>query len=171
MPMTRAEKEQEAKDLNVRFAKSDIVIVTRNEGLFANEMNDLRARAHASKVQFKVSKNTLARRALEGTSFEHLADMLKGPVGIATSNDPVGTAKLIYDFAKDHKKLVVLGGGLGVTQLDAAAVETLAKLPSLDELRARLLGLLMAPATKVAGVLQAPAAQLARVVGAYAAKG
>lgn len=171
MPMTRTRKADEVKILNERFANDRIVILAQNEGLEANEMNALRSEYTKNEVKFKIVKNTLARRALVGTPYEHLADKFTGPVGMASAEDSVAAAKVTYEFAKGHKKFVVLAGGIGALALDAAGVEQLAKLPSLDELRSKLIGLLQAPATKLARISQAPAAQLARVVGAHAAKG
>ena len=118
----------------------------------------------------KVAKNTLTLIAVEGTTYAPISDMLTGPTALATSADPVAAAKAAVDFAKTNPKLEIVGGAMGNTVLDVNGVKALAELPSLDELRAKLVGLLQAPATKVASVLQAPAGQLARVFGAYAAK-
>lgn len=122
-------------------------------------------------VTFKVSKNRLVLRALKGTRFESIGPLLKGPVGIATSKDPVAAAKVAANFAKANEKFVILGGALGDKFLDKAAVEALSKLPSLDEQRGMLVGLLQTPAQRIATLAQAPAGQLARVVKAYADKG
>ncbi|HCP01754.1 MAG TPA: 50S ribosomal protein L10, partial [Rhodospirillaceae bacterium] len=117
---------------------------------------------------YKVTKNRLAKLALAGTPYEPIVDLFSGPTAIAYSADPVAAARVAVDFAKENDKLIVVGGAMGDTRLDESAVKALASLPSLDELRGKLVGLLNAPATKVAGVLQAPAGQLARVIGAYA---
>ena len=171
MAMSRVQKEQEIETLKQRFEEDETLVVVHNQGLTVAEMMELRAGLRAEGATFKVAKNTLAKRALPGTKFEPLADLFSGPTGIASSQDPVAAAKVVHKFAKDHDKLVILGGAMGAKVLDVAGVEQLAKMPSLDELRAKLVGLIQAPATKVARVVQAPPAQLARVVGAYAAKG
>ena len=168
MAMSRPEKEQAVAAYKERF-EEDLVIV-QNQGLTVAEMTELRLSIRNEGASFKVMKNKLAQRALEGTKFEGVANMFSGPTGVASSKEP-SVAKAVQKFAKDHKKLVIVGGAMGAIQLDAAGVEQLSKLPSLDELRSKLIGLIQAPATKVAGVTQAPAGKLARVVGAYAAKG
>ena len=152
MPLTRAQKEEQVKFLNERFANDEIVIVTQNEGLTVSEVTELRAKLREQGASFKVPKNTLAKRALEGTQYEQISDMFTGPVGIATGEDPVAAAKAAQEFCKGHKKFVIVGGAMGNVKLDPAAVEQLSKLPSLDELRAKLVGLIQAPATKVATV-------------------
>jgi large subunit ribosomal protein L10 len=134
------------------------------------EMGELRARMRKEGASFRVAKNRLAKRALEGTPVAGIAGLFKGPTGIAFSKDPVAAAKVAVAYAKDNSKLVVLGGAMGANVLDVAGVKALASLPSLDELRGKIVGLLQAPATKIATVLQAPAAQLARVLSAYAKK-
>ena len=136
-------------------------------------VNGLRAfvpRMRAQGASFRVAKNRLAVRALKGTPIEGIAHLFKGPTGIAVSADPVAASKVVAAYAKDNDKLVILGGSVGVTALDANGVKQLATLPSLDELRGKIVGLLVAPATKIAGVVQAPAGQLARVIGAYSSK-
>ncbi len=170
MPMSRTQKEQEVDNLKKGFEENDIFVVAHYSGLTVAQMTEYRAKLRAEGASFKVVKNRLAKRAIEGTDYEHMTDLFAGPTGLAASNDPA-VAKVTYEFAKKNKQLVILGGALGAVKLDAAAVEQLAKLPSLDELRGKLIGILQAPAQKVAGVLQAPAGGLARVVGAYAAKG
>lgn len=151
--------------------QNDLVVVAHNMGLTANSFNGLRKKMSAESVSVKVTKNRLALRALKGTKYESLASLLKGPTVIAASKDPVAAARIAYQFAKENDKFVLLGGAFGATLLDKAGVETLARLPSLDELRAKLLGMLVTPATRLATLAQAPAGQLARVVGAYAKKG
>lgn len=166
----RAAKEQLVADLNARFAASTVVIVTQQKGLTVAESQALRGAARKAGASYKVTKNRLAKLALKGTQFEGLADLLTGPTALATSEDPVAAAKVCYEFAKKNEKLTIVGGAMGSQILDAKGVESLAVLPSLDELRGKIVGLVQAPATKVAGVLQAPAGQLARVFSAYAAK-
>lgn len=170
MPMSRAKKEQEVEGYKQRFAENDYFVVARNDGLSVADMTELRAKIREQGAAFKITKNTLAQRALEGTEIKDLSAMLTGPVGVASSTEP-SVAKAVYEFAKKNDKLVIIGGAMGAQILDKAGVETLAKLPSLDELRGKLVGLIQAPAQKVVGVVAAPAGQLARVVGAYAAKG
>lgn len=171
MPMTRERKEQEVEALKERFENNETMIITHNLGLTVSQMTELRNELRKEGASFKVTKNTLAKRAIVGTQFEKLGDMFSGPTGVAMSQDPVAAAKAVQKFAKENKKLVILGGAMGSNVMDVKGVEQLSKLPSLDELRSKLVGILKAPATKVAGVVQAPASQLARVVGAYAAKG
>jgi len=148
-----------------------MVVVTHYSGLSVADMEGLRNRMRKAGASFRVTKNRLTRLALEGTKFKDLNDLFSGPTGIAYSDDPVAAAKASVAFAKDNDKLIVLGGGLGRERLDVDGVKALASLPSLDESRANLVGLLKAPATNIAGVLQAPAGQLARVLSARAAQG
>lgn len=148
-----------------------MVVVTHYSGLTVSEMGDLRDRMRETGAKFRVTKNRLTRLALKDTKFEALSDMFIGPTAIAYSDDPVAAAKASVEFAKENDKLIVLGGALGEEMLDASGVKALASLPSLDELRGKLVGLLVSPATKVAQVLQAPGGQVARVIGAYSAQG
>lgn len=171
MPMSRAQKEKELDFYKKRFEEDEIVVITEYRGLSVAQMQDLRAQLRAEGATYKVTKNNLAKMAVKGTRYEKLADMFTGPVGVATSQDPVAAAKVAQKFAKDNPNLVIIGGGMGETVLDADGVEQLAKLPSLDELRGTLVGLLQAPAQKLVGVTQAPAGQMARVINAYATKG
>lgn len=171
MAMSRERKEQEVADFKNRLEQIETAVIVQNTGLNMPQITSLRSEARAAGVAVKVVKNTLARRALEGSKFEGLSEMFTGPTMVASSEDAVAAAKVVFNFAKDNEKLVIVGGAMGATVLDKAGVEQLAKMPSLDEMRGTLVGLLQAPATKVAGVLQAPAGQLARVTGAYAAKG
>jgi len=172
MPMTRARKEQEVTDLEQRFAGSDIIVLTHNTGLDAASMTELRLKMRENGVQFKVVKNTLAKRAAKGTPYESITDMFTGPVGMASaSGDVVAAAKVANDFAKGNEKLVILGGAMGEIVLDEAAVKQLASLPSLDELRSKIVGLLQAPATKLVGIMQAPARDLVGVTKAYSETG
>ncbi|CAG4916132.1 unnamed protein product, partial [Acidocella sp. C78] len=164
----RAQKREFVDQLAAVFAETSMVVVSRNDGLTVADVTALRVKMREAGAQYKVAKNRLAHLALEGTRFDGLKPMLKGPTAIAWSQDPVAVAKVAVEFAKTNEKFVLVGGALGTQMLDASGVKALAELPSLDQLRARLLGLIQAPATKVAGVLQAPAGQLARVFAAYA---
>lgn len=168
--MERSTKQQIVADLHRIFADTTLVVVTHQTGLTVAEATDLRRRMGAAGAVFRVTKNRLARIALDGTPYRALADLFSGPCAIAYSADPVAAAKVTVEFARKNAKLIVLGGALGETALDVDGVKALAALPSLDDLRARLVGLIQAPATKVARVLQAPAGQLARVLDAYATK-
>jgi large subunit ribosomal protein L10 len=168
--VNRSEKAEAIVELNQTFKDASLVVVTRQSGLTVQEVTDLRRKVRAAGASYKVAKNRLTLRALEGTPYKGLGSMFKGPTAIAYSKDPVAAAKVIAAFAKDNEKLTIVGGAMGENTLDVAGVQALAMLPSLDALRAKILGLLQAPATKVAGVLQAPAGQLARVFGAYGAK-
>ena len=147
------------------------MVITHYSGLNVADITALRGQMREAGAGFKVIKNRLTRLALEGTKFEALSDLFVGPTAIAYSEDPVAAARASVDFAKKNGKLVIRGGGLGEQTLDTAAVMGLAALPSLDELRGRLIGMISTPATRIAGVLQAPAGQVARVIGAYAQEG
>jgi large subunit ribosomal protein L10 len=164
----RAQKREFVDQLAAVFAETSMVVVSRNDGLTVADVTALRVKMREAGAQYKVAKNRLAHLALEGTRFDGLKPMLKGPTALAWSQDPVAVAKVAVEFAKTNEKFVLVGGALGTQMLDASGVKALAELPSLDQLRAKLLGLIQAPATKVAGVLQAPAGQLARVFAAYA---
>ncbi len=168
--MDKAEKAEVVKELSGVFADSGSVVVAHYTGLTVAEMGVLRARMRAAGASFRVAKNRLALRALKGTALEPIAHLFKGQTGIASSKDPVAASKVAVAYAKENDKLVILGGIVGKTALDVAGVKALAELPSLDELRGKIVGLLLAPATKIAGVVQAPAGQLARVIGAYSKK-
>ncbi len=168
--MDRAEKAAAVAELNETFAKVGVVVVTRNLGMTVAQSTNLRTKMREAGASYKVSKNKLARIALDGTDYLSLGEMLTGPVGLATSTDPVAAAKVAVDFAKGNDKFEIVGGAMGATALDVAGVQALATLPSLDELRAKIVGLIVAPATKLATLTQAPAAQLARVLAAYANK-
>ena len=169
--MDRSEKQSLVESLQTLFSKSTLVVVTQQAGLTVKEVTDLLRQMRTAGATYKVTKNRLARLALKGTPYQELGSLFTGPTAVACSQDPVAAAKVAVKYAESNEKLTILGGSLGDRKLDVAAIKSLAKLPSIDSLRAKLLGLLNAPATKVAGVLQAPAGQLARVVGAYAAKG
>ncbi len=168
--MERGKKAEVVESLNEVFNGAGSVVVAHYTGLTVAEMSDLRARMRAAGASFKVAKNRLVVRALQGTAAEPIAHLFKGPTGIAYSSDPVAPSRVAAAYAKENDKLVILGGVVGKTELDANGVKALAELPSLDELRGKIAGLLQAPATKIAGVLQAPAGQLARVLAAYSEK-
>jgi large subunit ribosomal protein L10 len=168
--MDRAQKAETIESLKGVFASAGAVVVTHYLGLTVAEMTDLRGRLRKEGAQIKVVKNRLVQKALDGSAGEAGSALFKGPVAIAFGPDPVSAAKVVTQYAKDNEKFSVVGGLLGETVLDQSAVKSLAALPSLDQIRAQLIGLVQAPATKVAGVLQAPAGQLARVFSAYAAK-
>ena len=169
--MERAEKAELVTELKGVFATANTVVVARYTGLTVAQMQTLRRQARQAGTSVKVAKNRLAKIALEGTDVASIGTLLKGPTVIAYSNDPVGASKVAVDFAKGHEKFVILGGAMGKTALDVNGVKALAALPSLDELRAKIVGLVKAPATKIAQVINAPAAKVARVVQAYANKG
>lgn len=168
--MDRAQKKELVASLNRVLSETGVVVITRNHGLTVAQVTDLRGRMRAAGASYKVAKNKLARIALEGTQYEAIGEMLVGPTAMATSQDAVSAAKAANDFAKSNDKLEIVGGAMGTTILDANGIKQLASLPSLDELRGRIVGLIQAPATKVVQIVQAPAGQLARVFGAYAAK-
>ena len=166
----RAEKSEMVSSLKTAFSNAGVVVVAHYSGLSVAQMTTLRGRMKDAGASLKVAKNRLVKLALKGTDAEHISDLFQGPTVIAYSADPVAAPKIAADFARTNDKFVVLGGAMGRTNLDAKGVEALATLPSLDELRARLVGMINTPATRIAGVLQAPAGQLARVFGAYARK-
>ena len=166
--MDRTHKEQLVGSLHAIFGEMNLLVVARPAGLTVAEATDLRRQMRDAGCGFKVTKNRLARIALKGTKFEPLTDLFAGPTAIAYSKDPVAAARIAVKYSDANAKLVVIGGALDAKVLDKAAVTTLAKLPSLDELRAKLVGLIVAPATRIAGVLQAPGGQLARLLAAKA---
>lgn len=168
--MERAAKRDAVTILNGVFANTSVVVVAHYAGLTVAQFQKLRREMKSAGATVKVAKNRLARIALDGTDVASIGPLLKGPTLIAYSSDPVAAPKVAVAFAKDHDKLVILGGAMGVTSLNPDGVKALASLPSLDELRAKLIGLLQAPATKLAQLSTAPASKLARVFGAYATK-
>jgi large subunit ribosomal protein L10 len=169
--LDRTEKRDFVASLASVFAETSMVVVTQNKGLTVAEVTDLRRRMRAAGVTYKVAKNRLTALALEGTSFDGIKPLLKGPTALAWSADAVAVAKVAVEFAKTNEKLVVLGGALGTQMLDASGIKALSELPSLDQLRGKLLGMLQTPATRIAGILQAPGGQIARVLAAYAKEG
>lgn len=164
----RTQKNELVSELRGTFAKAGVVVVTHNQGLTVAETTELRRRTRNGGASFRVTKNRLTRLALAGTPYAPIDKLFTGPTAIAWSPDPVAAAKVMVDFAKENQKLVIVGAGLGGNVLDAEGVKALANLPSLDTLRARILGLLAAPATRIASVLQAPGGQVARVLAAHA---
>lgn len=169
--MNKAQKQEFVASLKQSFEESGLVLLTQQVGLTVAEVTALRHKMRQSGAKYKVAKNTLAKLAVKGTAYEGLTDSFTGPTAIAFSIDPVGAAKAAVDFAKENEKLKILIAQMGATILKESEVKALASLPSLDELRAKLISMLQTPATRIAGVTQAPAGQLARVVGAYAAQG
>ena len=168
--MDRTEKREFVTVLNQALAATSMIVVTRNAGLTVAEVTDLRRKMGAAGATYKVAKNRLTNLALDGTQFDSLKPLLKGPIALAWATDPVAVAKAAVEFAKTNDKFVVVGGALGTQSLNADGIKALSELPSLDTLRAGLLGMISTPATRIAGVLQAPAGQLARVFAAYAKK-
>jgi large subunit ribosomal protein L10 len=166
----RAEKRELVASLNQVFANTGVVVVAHYSGLTVAQMSALRRQMKLAGASLKVAKNRLAKIALEGTDVGHIGPLLKGPTVLAFSADPVAAPKVASDFAKGNERFVILGGAMGKTALDPEGVKALATLPSLDELRAKLIGLIQAPATKIAQLTTAPAAKLARVFQAYADK-
>jgi large subunit ribosomal protein L10 len=167
----RATKKELIATLNGVFKGTAVVVVAHNTGLTVAQMQSLRKQMRDKGAAVKVAKNRLAKIALEGTEAAVVVPLLKGPTVFAYSGDPVAAPKVAADFAKGNEKFVILGGAMGKTALDADGVKALAALPSLDDLRAKLVGLIQAPATKLAQLVNAPAAKVARVVQAYAKKG
>jgi large subunit ribosomal protein L10 len=169
--LDRTQKQRLVDRLQQDLVGTTCVVVTHQTGLSVAEVTQLRRQVRSAGASFRVTKNRLARRALAGSPFEPLSTLFTGPTAIAFSRDPVAAAKAVVEYANRNDKLTIIGGGLAGQQMDAAGVRELASLPSLDELRGKLIGLLQAPATRLARVLQAPAGQVARVFAAYAESG
>jgi len=168
--MDRTQKAEAVQSLNGLFTKAGAVVVAHYNGMTVAQMGELRSRLRKAGASFKVAKNRLAVRALEGTQAAGISDLFKGPTGIAYSNDPVAAPKVVVAYAKENDKLKILGGVAVGAVLNVEGIKALAELPSLNQLRGKILGLLQAPATRIAGVLQAPAGSLARVISAHANK-
>ena len=168
--MDRAQKPLVVEELNRVFNEVSVVVVTRNLGLTVAQSTALRLKMRDAGATYKVTKNSLAKIATKGTVYESISDMLTGPIALASSKDPVAAAKVIAEFAKTNDKLEIVGGAMGSTLLNADGVKALATMPSLDELRAKIVGLVQAPATKIVQIIQAPAGQIARVLSAHAEK-
>nr|WP_275065085.1 MULTISPECIES: 50S ribosomal protein L10 [Bartonella] len=166
--VNRAEKREFVTWLNEAFRKSGSVVVAHYSGLTVSQMNDLRSKMGEAGGAVKVAKNRLAKIALQGTESESIVGLFTGQTLIAYSEDPITAPKVAVDFAKSNDKFVILGGSMGATSLTVDAVKSLASLPSLNELRAKLVGMISTPATRIAQVVNAPAGQVARVIGAYA---
>jgi large subunit ribosomal protein L10 len=166
----RAQKEELVEQLHQTFADAELVVVTHQSGLTVAEANDLRRRMREAEASYRVTKNRLAKIAIQGTRYACLEALFTGPTAIAFSHDPIAAAKVAVEFANKNDKLRIVGGAMGEKELDVAAVGDLARLPSLDQLRGQLVGLLQTPASRLVGVLQAPGGQLARVLAAYAKK-
>lgn len=168
--MDRSQKAESVASLNATFNEVGVVVVTRNLGMSVAQSTVLRGKVRDAGASYKVAKNRLAKLAIKDTNYAGIDEMLTGPTAIASSVDPVAAAKAIVDFAKTTDKLEIVGGSMGAQVLNAEGIKALASMPSLDELRGKLVGLIQAPATKIAQLSTAPAAKLARVFGAYAAK-
>ena len=168
--MDRSQKADAVAELNAAFQEVGVVVVTRNLGLTVDASTELRGKMREAGATYKVAKNRLAKRALENTDYTGIEEFLSGPTALAWSSDPVAAAKAAVEFSKGNDKLEIVGGSMGTQVLDEAGIKALASMPSLDELRGKLVGLVNAPATKIAQVATAPANKLARVVGAFAAK-
>jgi len=166
----RAAKKEAVDKLNAAFKATGVAVVAHYSGLTVVQMQKLRTQMKLAGASVKVSKNRLAKIALEGTDVAAIGALLQGPTVIATSNDPIAAPKVAVEFAKANEKFVILGGSMGKTVLNVDGVKALASLPSLDELRGRIVGLIVAPATKLAQLANAPAAKVARVIQAYASK-
>ena len=168
--MDRSQKADLVAELKNVFNETSVVVITRNLGLSVAQSTELRLKMRDAGAQFKVAKNRLALIALEDTQYKPIGDLLKGPTALATSGDPVAAAKVAVDFAKTTDRFEIVGGAMGDTILDVNGIKALAELPSLDALRATIVGLIQAPASKIARTINEPGAQLARVFGAYAAQ-
>lgn len=168
--MDRSQKAESVAFLTEVFNEAGVVVITRNLGLSVAQSTALRIKVREAGASFKVAKNSLAKIAAKGTAYEGMSDLFTGPTGIAASADPVAAAKVVVDFAKTNDKLEIVGGAMGSVVLNVDGIKALATMPSLDEMRAKLIGLIQAPATKIAQLTTAPAAKLARVFAAYAEK-
>lgn len=166
--MDRSQKAESVASLNAVFSEAGVVVVTRNLGMTVAQSTVLRTKIREAGATYKVAKNRLAKLAIQDTNYAGIGDYLTGPTALASSTDPVAAAKAVVEFAKTTDKIEIVGGAMGTQVLTPEGVQALASLPSLDELRAKLIGLVQAPATKIAQLTTAPAAKLARVFGAYA---
>ena len=168
--MDRAQKEEQVTSLNNIFSGAGVLVVTKNEGLSVSEFTDLRRKVRHSGGSIKVAKNRLVKIALQGTQYDQISDLFVGPIAIAYSEDVVSAPKTVASFAKSNEKLVIVGGAMGNTRLDEAGVKALANLPSLDELRAKLISLINTPATRIVGLTNGVGSQLTRLIAAYSSK-
>lgn len=164
--MNRTEKADLVDSLRSTFEGSEVVVITHQSGLTVSEVEGLRSKVREAGAGYKVTKNRLARLALQGTRYENLTDLFTGPTSVTTSGDPVAAAKVIVEFANSNEKVTIVGGGLGERALNIDEIKALAKTPPIEESRAKLVGLLQTPASRMVGVLTAPAGQVARVLGA-----
>jgi large subunit ribosomal protein L10 len=169
MAMSRAKKQTEIEALQKTFAENEILVVMQNDGITVQQATDMRVEMRKAGAKYKVAKNTLVKIALKGTKFEGISNLFSGPTAIASAKDPA-VAKIAQKFAKEFEKLKIVGGAMGEKPLSIADVNALATLPSLDELRSKICGLLNAPATKLAVILQTPARNLVGVTKAYGEK-
>lgn len=168
--MDKLKKAQVVASLQEGFSAAGTIVVTHYKGLTVAEITNLRQDMRKLGAEFKVTKNSLAKLALKDTKYAALTELLVGPVAIAYSKDPIAAAKAVVEFANDNEKLIILGGAVGTESVDISRIKTLAKLPSLDQLRSKIIGMITTPATRIACVLQAPGSQVARVIAAHAAK-
>jgi large subunit ribosomal protein L10 len=168
--MDRSQKAESVAQLNAVFNEVGVVVITRNLGMSVAQSTALRVKMRDAGATYKVAKNRLAKLAIKDTNYEGLDELFTGPTAIATSVDPVAAAKAVVDFAKTTDKIEIVGGAMGTHILNAEGIKALASMPSLDEMRGTLIGLIQAPATKIAQLTTAPAAKLARVFAAYAEK-
>lgn len=168
--MDRAQKKQFIETMHSDIKEAGLVVVCHYQGLTVAEITNLRVKARAEGASFRVTKNTLSKLALKDTAYDNVSDLFTGPTAVAYSKDPIAAAKVLVNFAKDNEKLKVLGGAMGERRLQTQDVESLANLPSLDQLRGKLVGILQAPATKLVRLLQTPGGQVARVISAHAQK-
>jgi large subunit ribosomal protein L10 len=168
--MDRSQKAESVAQLSETFNEVGVVVITRNLGMSVAQSSALRGKIRDAGATYKVAKNRLAKLAIKDTNYEGLDEFFTGPTAIASSVDPVAAAKAVVDFAKTTDKIEIVGGSMGTQVLTPEGVKALASMPSLDELRAKLIGLVQAPATKIAQLATAPAAKLARVFSAYAEK-
>ena len=166
--MDRSQKAESVASLNAVFNEVGVVIIARNLGLTVAQSTALRGKIRDAGASYKVAKNRLAKLAIKDTDYAGIGDLFTGPTAIATSVDPVAAAKAVVEFAKTNDKLEIVGGSMGALVLNADGIKALASMPSLDQLRGTIIGLVQAPATKIAQLVTAPAAKLARVFGAYA---
>jgi large subunit ribosomal protein L10 len=166
--MDRAQKKQFVENIHSNLQGAGVMVVCHYQGMTVAEISDLRRQARAAGASFQVTKNTLTKLGLKDSMFEPVSDLFTGPTAVAYSQDPVAAAKVLVDFAKNNDKVKILGGALGERRLQANDVEALAKMPSLDQLRGKILGLLVSPATKLVQLLQTPGGQVARVISAHA---
>ena len=168
--MDRSQKAESVAALNAVFSEVGVVVITRNLGMSVAQSTALRNKIRDAGATYKVAKNSLAKLAIAGTNYEGTSEFFTGPTAIASSIDPIAAAKAVVEFAKTTDKIEIVGGAMGTNVLNADGIKARATMPSLDELRAKLIGLVQAPATKLAQLATAPAAKLARVFAAYADK-